>query len=61
MRRCFRTGYDSRLVNRFVYPLRSLHEHKRQYCGVTEQTFYASNQRASLRRILMMLRACSIV
>jgi phosphatidylglycerol lysyltransferase len=61
VRRCFRTGYDSRLINRFVYPLRSLHEHKRQYCGVTEQTFYASNQPPSLRRILMMLRACSIV
>jgi lysylphosphatidylglycerol synthetase-like protein (DUF2156 family) len=59
--RCFRTAYRNPLLNRLVYPLRSLHEHKRQYCGATEQTYYATNRRPSLRRILKVLRACGVV
>jgi phosphatidylglycerol lysyltransferase len=59
--RCFRTAYRNPLLNRFVYPLRSLHEHKRQYCGITEQTYYATNRRPSLIRVLKMARACGIV
>jgi lysylphosphatidylglycerol synthetase-like protein (DUF2156 family) len=61
VRRCFRTAYRNPLLNRLVYPLRSLHEHKRQYCGITEQTYYATNRRPSLRRILKVLRACGVV
>jgi len=59
--RCFRTAYRNPMLNRLVYPLRSLHEHKRQYCGTTEQTYYATNRRPSLRRILKVLRACGVV
>jgi lysylphosphatidylglycerol synthetase-like protein (DUF2156 family) len=59
--RCFRTAYRNPMLNRLVYPLRSLHEHKRQYCGITEQTYYATNRRPSLIRVLKMARACSIV
>jgi lysylphosphatidylglycerol synthetase-like protein (DUF2156 family) len=59
--RCFRTAYRNPMLNRLVYPLRSLHEHKRQYGGITEQTYYATNRRPSLRRILKILKACGVV
>jgi lysylphosphatidylglycerol synthetase-like protein (DUF2156 family) len=61
VRRCFRTAYKNRLCNRLLYPFRALHEHKRQYGAVKEQTYYASNQRPSLLRVLKMLVACRIV
>ncbi len=59
--RCFRTAYRNPLFNRFVFPLRNLHEHKRRFHAVTEQTYYATNRRPSLRRILKLLRVCRIV
>jgi lysylphosphatidylglycerol synthetase-like protein (DUF2156 family) len=59
--RCFRTAYRNPLFNRFVFPLRNLHEHKRRFHAVTEQTYYATNRRPSLLRILKLLRVCRIV
>jgi phosphatidylglycerol lysyltransferase len=59
--RCFRTAYKNQLFNRFVFPLRNLHEHKRRFHATTEQTYYATNRRPSLLRILKLLRVCRIV
>jgi hypothetical protein len=44
-----------------VFPLRNLHEHKRRFHAITEQTYYATTRRPSLRRILKLLRVCRIV
>jgi phosphatidylglycerol lysyltransferase len=61
VKRCFRTAYKNPLFNRYVYPFRGLHEHKRRFHAVTEQTYYASNRYPSLLRMLKMLVACSIL
>jgi lysylphosphatidylglycerol synthetase-like protein (DUF2156 family) len=58
--RCFRTAYKNPLINRFVYPFQNLHEHKRQYRGAMEQTYYATSH-PSLRRIFKLLSVCRIL
>jgi lysylphosphatidylglycerol synthetase-like protein (DUF2156 family) len=60
-RRAFRFAYENTLFNRFLYPSKSLHVHKRQFRGSTEQTYYAFNRTPSLPRILKLLRACNIL
>lgn len=61
MWRCFRAAYKNPLLNRFVFPSQHLHEHKRRYGAVTAQTYYATNRRPSLFRLLKVLRGCRIV
>jgi lysylphosphatidylglycerol synthetase-like protein (DUF2156 family) len=58
--RAFAFAYKSALFNRFVYPAKSLSEHKFQFRGVTHQTYYAFNKLPSLPRLLKLLRACDI-
>jgi lysylphosphatidylglycerol synthetase-like protein (DUF2156 family) len=56
----FKACYESRMFNRFVYALQGHAEHKRQYRGVEQQTYYVFNRRPALPRILKLLRACEI-
>jgi lysylphosphatidylglycerol synthetase-like protein (DUF2156 family) len=61
VRRAFRFAYENRLYNRLVYSFRGLAEHKREYGGVTEQTYFAFNTPPALPRLFKALRACEIV
>ncbi len=60
VRRGFVFAYKNALFNRFVYPLKSISEHKSQFRGVAQRTYYAFNKLPSLPRILKVLRACDI-
>jgi lysylphosphatidylglycerol synthetase-like protein (DUF2156 family) len=60
-RRAFRYVYESRLFNRYFYSLKGLSAHKREYGGVSEQTYFAFNTHPALPRLIKMLRACRII
>jgi lysylphosphatidylglycerol synthetase-like protein (DUF2156 family) len=60
-RRAFRSAYENVLFNRFLYPLKPLYAHKRQFRGSTEQTYFAFNRPPTLLQIFKLLRACNIV
>jgi phosphatidylglycerol lysyltransferase len=57
----FRYAFRSSLFNRFVYPLQGHASHKRDYQGVTEQTYFCFNKRLALPRMLKLLRACNMI
>lgn len=57
----FRLCYDSALFNRFVYALQGHAEHKRQYRGEEQQTYFVFNRRPSWLRIFKLMRACNIL
>jgi lysylphosphatidylglycerol synthetase-like protein (DUF2156 family) len=61
VRRSFRFAYESALFNRFIYPIKSISEHKRQFHASTEQTYFAFNRLPSLPHLLRILRACRIL
>lgn len=61
VRRSFRFVYENAIFNRYFYSLKGLSNHKRQYRGTKEQTYYAFNTLPSLPRILKLLRASSII
>src|SRR5579863_8051686 len=44
VRRSFRFAYENALFNRFIFPVKPLSAHKRQFRGSTEQTYYAFNR-----------------
>lgn len=60
-RRAFRFFYTNKLTNRFLYPVRSLSQHKDIYAGETRQVYVAFNRVPALLRLLKLLRACRIV
>jgi lysylphosphatidylglycerol synthetase-like protein (DUF2156 family) len=53
--------FTNRLFNRYVYNFQGLAQHKGEFGGVTEQTYYAGNTRPGLPRLLKLCRACSII
>lgn len=57
----FRFTYESRLYNRFVYPLQGHAMHKRDFRGVSEQTYFASRSPLPNLRLLALLRACKLI
>ncbi|MGE0151580.1 MAG: phosphatidylglycerol lysyltransferase domain-containing protein [Reyranellaceae bacterium] len=57
----FRFGYRNALFNRYVYNLQGHAEHKREFRGVTEQTYYASDRILALPRLVKLLRACRVI
>jgi len=61
VRRTFRLAYKSALINRFIYPWKTICEHKLQFRGALPQTYYAFNKSPSLPRLLKVLRACDIL
>ena len=61
VRRGFRLVYENWVFNRFIYPLKSLCAHKRQFRGATPQTYYAFNKLPSLPRLVKLLRACDLI
>jgi lysylphosphatidylglycerol synthetase-like protein (DUF2156 family) len=61
VRRSFRFAYENWFFNRFIYPLKAIHAHKRQFRGSTDQAYYAFNRTPSLPRIFKMLRACKVL
>jgi lysylphosphatidylglycerol synthetase-like protein (DUF2156 family) len=59
--RAFRHAFRCPLFNRFVYPLQGHASHKRDYQGVSEQTYFAFNKRFALPSVLKLLRACNMI
>jgi phosphatidylglycerol lysyltransferase len=60
-RRAFRFFYTNELTNRFLYPVRSLSQHKDIYGGEQRLVYVAFNQLPAVLRLLKLLRACRIV
>jgi phosphatidylglycerol lysyltransferase len=60
-RRAFRFFYTNNLTNRFLYPVRSLSQHKDIYGGEQRLVYVAFNQLPAVLRLLKLLRACRIV
>jgi lysylphosphatidylglycerol synthetase-like protein (DUF2156 family) len=56
----FRFGYNNSLFNRYIYNLQGHAEHKREFRGDCEQTYYATDRRLALPRLFKLLRACRI-
>lgn len=56
----FRFAYRNRAFNRWIYNLQGHAEHKRDFRGVTEQTYYASDKVLAIPRLLRLLWACRI-
>src|ERR1700681_2946927 len=61
VRRAFRFIYENTLYNRFFYAVKGLAAHKREYGGVTEQTYFAFNTLPALPRLIKVLRACEVI
>jgi lysylphosphatidylglycerol synthetase-like protein (DUF2156 family) len=61
VKRSFRFAYENWLFNRYIYPLKAIHAHKRQFRGSTDQAYYAFNRTPSLPRLIKMLWACDII
>jgi lysylphosphatidylglycerol synthetase-like protein (DUF2156 family) len=60
-RRAFRFFYTNDLTNRFLYPVRSLSQHKDIYGGEQRLVYVAFNKLPAVLRLLKLLRACRIV
>jgi lysylphosphatidylglycerol synthetase-like protein (DUF2156 family) len=60
-RRAFRFFYTNGFTNRFVYPVRSLSQHKDIYGGESRLVYVAFNRLPALVRLVKLLRACRIV
>ncbi|TWG99670.1 phosphatidylglycerol lysyltransferase [Mesorhizobium sp. J18] len=61
IRRAFRFIYTNALANRFVYPTKTLAQHKESYGGDIRQTYCAINTEPALPRLLKLLRVLRIV
>lgn len=59
-RRAFRLLYENPILNRLIYPAKSLARHKESYGGQLRQTYCAQNTRPSLPRLLKLIRACRV-
>lgn len=57
----FRFAYRNRLFNRYVYNLQGHAEHKRDFRGHAEQTYYASDRILSIPRLIRLLYACRVL
>jgi lysylphosphatidylglycerol synthetase-like protein (DUF2156 family) len=60
-RRAFRLFYTNGFTNRFLYPVRSLSQHKDVYGGGNRLVYVAFNKLPALIRVVKLLRACRIV
>jgi phosphatidylglycerol lysyltransferase len=56
----FRFSYGNGLFNRFVYNLRGHADHKREFRGISERTYYASDKSLALPRLLKLMAACNL-
>lgn len=56
----FRFAYANSLFNRYIYNLQGHAEHKREFRGIAEQTYYASDNVLALPRLIKLLVACNI-
>jgi len=61
VRRSFRFIYENSLYNRLFYSLKGPTAHKREYGGISEQTYFAINTLPALPRLIKALRACEII
>ena len=61
VREAFQFAYANFFVNRLIYPVRTLAQHKEIYGGASRQTYYAFNTLPSLPRLLKLIWACRIV
>ena len=59
-RRAFRLVYENPLLNRMIYPAKSLARHKESYDGRLRQTYCAQKPGFSLLRLLKLIRACRV-
>ncbi len=50
-----RTAFKNRLLNKYMYNLQGHAEHKREFRGVVEQTYYASNKRLAFPSLFQLL------
>ncbi|GHD08892.1 phosphatidylglycerol lysyltransferase domain-containing protein [Tianweitania populi] len=60
-RRGFRFFYTNDFTNRFLYPVRSLSQHKDIYGGQQRLVYVAFNRLPAVLRLLKLLRACRII
>jgi lysylphosphatidylglycerol synthetase-like protein (DUF2156 family) len=60
MRFVFRTLYQSRLFNRFIYPVKGFAKHKGSFGGSAEQTYFALQRGRGLLQLAKMPRACNV-
>jgi lysylphosphatidylglycerol synthetase-like protein (DUF2156 family) len=60
VRRSFRFVYEN-AVCRYLYSMKGHTAHKREYGGVTEQTYFAFNTLPALPRMIKGMRACAII
>ena len=59
--RYFEFCYKSRLFNRYVYPCQGIEAHRKVFCGVQQQNYYAFNRLPSLLRCIKLMRACKVI
>ena len=59
--RYFNFSYNSRLVNRYFYPLQGIEAHRRAFRGEQRQTYCAFSRRPILPRILKLMRASKAI
>jgi lysylphosphatidylglycerol synthetase-like protein (DUF2156 family) len=59
--RYFEFSYNSRLFNRYVYPFQGIEAHRKVFCGVQQQNYYAFNRLPSLLRCIKLMRACKVI
>ena len=59
--RYFNFSYNSRLVNRYFYPLQGIEAHRRAFRGEQRQTYCAFSRRPILPRILKLMRASKVI
>ena len=52
--------FESRLINRYIYSLQGHAEHKRDFRGEQEMTYFATRSRIAERRMLAMFVATKI-
>jgi lysylphosphatidylglycerol synthetase-like protein (DUF2156 family) len=61
VRRVLRWIYNSKLFNRYVYPLRGHSAHKKQFGGQTAHTYIAIRRKPGFVRAIKLLRACNFI
>jgi phosphatidylglycerol lysyltransferase len=59
--RYFEFCYNNRLFNRYVYPCQGIEAHRKVFCGVQQQNYYAFNRLPSLLRCIKLMRACKVI
>lgn len=57
----FRLAYSNRYFNRYLYNLQGHAEHKREFRGVVEQTYYASDRALALPRLIRLMWVCRML